>query len=146
SSSITGALALNASLNITQSFELELDGGATSFSPAANTVTTVGGFGVHLSSGNITVGSVTGSNTAINSFVTNGPSSVISLNNGIPVGHQITLDAGTGTISGLTSPTQVFSPLVDGSNNGGSVFLGASNLVSSNINYVINVNGAGTGN
>ena len=101
-------------------------------------------FEITATSGNILLGTVSTSDGSL-SAKTDGASSTITLQAGLPVSESIGLNAGTGTIVGLAQAPAVLSPSRDASTgNGGSLLLRAANLPS--LNLIVDVSGTGGGN
>ena len=145
SSTATGGINLNATLSLSKGYNLQLLQGAGSFNANGNAVniTNGGSFGVSLVSGNIKMATFNTNATDLGglSLQTNGAASTITLAS-VPNVHSISILAGTGKISGLSSGT--ITPRVDAATgNAGSIFLSASNL--NTLALVLNASSA-TGN
>ncbi len=77
---------------------------------------------------------------------TGGPSNYkISLASN-PLAHQITLDAGFGTIDISAFPSSQLTAATDASQNGGTLVIAASNVISKSLPLILDASGTGSGN
>lgn len=138
----TGGITVSAPLALSSGYDLQLFQGASSFNASGQPISLAsGGLLVSLDSGNISVDSISVKSTSAAVLLqTSGAGSSITLGNGVPTGHRISLLADTGTIKGLTSIT----PGRSAGGDGGNVLLSASNLTSF-MNLVFDASGSGTG-
>ena len=152
SSTTTGGIVVNSTLNITSGYNLRLLQGAGSFTTTVgalhNDIMLSGGgdFAVELVSGSITAAGIV--NTADHGAIllkTDGAGSKIDLGApfSVPDAHKVSIDAGAGTLANLPSSLTI-TPRRDGIGNGGDIFISSANLFGSKIS--IDVSGAGAGN